>query len=65
MMSGHLGIDPWADYNLLAAAHSQALKLLPRIQQAQTPDELRRAADRAEGFALGIETVEALNAASP
>ncbi|MDR6918928.1 hypothetical protein J2X66_005833 [Pseudomonas sp. 3296] len=43
---------------------TQALKLLERIQQARTADELISAADRAEGFVLGLETVKALNAAS-
>jgi hypothetical protein len=43
---------------------TQALKLLERIQQACTADELFSAADRAEGFVLGLETVKALNAAS-
>ena len=43
---------------------AQALKLLGRIAQAHSPDELWRAADCAEGFVLGLETVKALNARS-
>lgn len=42
----------------------QTLKLLARISQAASADELWRASDRAAGFVLGLETVEALNAAS-
>ncbi|RKS17096.1 hypothetical protein BJ917_5253 [Pseudomonas sp. WPR_5_2] len=53
-----------AAVNLPQGVHAQALKLLARIQQAHSPDELWRAADRAEGFALGLETVKALNPAS-
>lgn len=47
--------------NLPAAVQARASKLLERIQQAHTADELFRASDRAEGFVLGIETVKALN----
>ncbi|MDO9345198.1 MAG: hypothetical protein Q7T99_17125 [Pseudomonas sp.] len=50
--------------NLPEAMLEQAVKLLRGIQQADTADEMGRAADRAEGFVLGIETVRALNAAS-
>jgi len=46
---------------LLGAVHAQALKLLGAIEQARTQTEAWRAADRAEGFALGIETLRALN----
>ncbi|WP_339439673.1 hypothetical protein [Pseudomonas sp. EA_15y_Pfl1_P104] len=63
-MRGSDEFDPWAAFDLPSAIHSQAMKLLERIKQAHTPDELWRAAERAEGFALGIETVKALNAAS-
>lgn len=66
-MSGsdaHEKRDPFAGLHLPAAVQAQALKLLGRIQQAHSPDELWRAADRAEGFVLGLETVKALNVAS-
>ena len=42
----------------------QTLKLQARISQAASADELWRASHRAAGFVLGLETVEALNAAS-
>lgn len=63
-MSGSEVHDPFAGLNLPQAVQAQALKLLTRIQQAHSPDELWRAADRAEGFVLGMETVKALNPAS-
>ncbi|MGP5468998.1 hypothetical protein ACTXNP_22175 [Pseudomonas helleri] len=63
-MSGRDGHDPFAGLNLPHAVQAQALKLLGRIRQANSPDELWRAADRAEGFVLGVETVKALNPAS-
>ncbi|WP_338805740.1 hypothetical protein V8U11_19745 [Pseudomonas chlororaphis] len=50
--------------NLLTAVKVQTFKLLARISQAASADELWRASDRAEGFVLGLETVEALDAAS-
>ena len=53
-----------AALNLPHAVQAQALKLLGRIQQAHSADELWRASDRAEGFVLGLETVKALNDAS-
>lgn len=56
--------DPFTALNLPHAVQAQALKLLNRIQQAHSPDDVRRAADRAEGFVLGVETVKALNPAS-
>lgn len=56
--------DPLAAYNLPQGIHAQALKLLSNIAQARTAADCQRAADRAEGFGLGIETVKALNAAS-
>ena len=62
-MSGDDGHDPLASPNLPAAIRAQALTLLERIQQARTADELFRASDRAEGFVLGINTVQALNPA--
>ena len=63
-MSGRDGHDPLAALNLPAAIHAQALKLLGNIAQARTTRDCERAADRAEGFGLGIETVKALNPAS-
>jgi hypothetical protein len=43
-----------AALNLPHAVQAQALKLLERIQQAHSADELWRASDRAEGFVLGL-----------
>jgi len=63
-MTVHDGRDPLAALILPAAVQARAEKLLERIQQAHNPDELQRAADRAEGFVLGIETVKALNPAN-
>jgi len=53
--------DPLAPLNLPAAIRVQASKLLRAINSAATPADTLRAADRAEGFALGIETLRALN----
>jgi hypothetical protein len=58
---GHGRNDPLAALNLPQALGAQALKLLGAIEQARTQTEAWRAADRAEGFALGIETLRALN----
>lgn len=66
-MSGRYGNeqhDPLAALNLPQGIHAQALKLLGAIAQARTAADCTRAADRAEGFGLGIETVKALNPAS-
>ena len=63
-MSGRDGHDPFAALNPPTAVHSQALKLLTRIAQAHSAEDLWRSADRAEGFVLGLETVKALNAPS-
>ncbi len=38
----------------------QTLKLLARISQAANADDLWRVSDRAAGFVLGLETIEAL-----
>ncbi|TPG85994.1 hypothetical protein EAH72_34730 [Pseudomonas caspiana] len=59
-MNARDGHDPFAALNLPAAVRAQALKLLANIGQARTAAEVQRAADRAEGFGLGIETVKAL-----
>lgn len=56
--------DPFTALNLPQGIHAQALKLLGAIAQARTTAECNRAADRAEGFGLGLETVKALNPAS-
>jgi hypothetical protein len=61
-MSGG-GHDPFAALDLPPAVKVQTLKLLARISQAASADELWRASDRAAGFVLGLETVEALDAA--
>lgn len=52
--------DPLAPLGM-SAIRTQASKLLRAISCAATLEEALRAADRAEGFALGIETVRALN----
>lgn len=53
-----------AALNLPDAVRAQALKLLERITLARHADDLFRAADRAEGFVLGLETAKALNPAT-
>lgn len=53
--------DEFAALNLPRSVHAQALKLLAGIAQASTLADTLHAADRAEGFTLGIETVKALN----
>lgn len=66
-MSGrerHEQNNPMAALNLPQGIHAQALKLLGAIAQARTARDCERAADRAEGFVLGLETVKALNPAS-
>mgnify|MGYP001039742185 CR=1 FL=1 len=63
-MAGTDGQDPFAALNLPHGVHAQALKRLGQIAHARTAAELQRAADLAEGFGLGLETVKALNAAS-
>lgn len=47
--------------NLPTSVQAQATKLLHAIQGARSMIDLQRAADRAEGFGLGIETLRALN----
>ncbi|WP_245846260.1 MULTISPECIES: hypothetical protein [Pseudomonas] len=46
------------------AVHAQALNLLASIEQAKSARDALHAADHAEGFVLGMETLKALNAAS-
>lgn len=53
-----------AALNLPPAVKVQTRNLLTQVVQARTADELFRASDRAAGFVLGLETVEALDAAS-
>jgi len=53
--------DPLEPLNLPSVIRLQASKLLRAITSAATLEDAVRAADRAEGFALGIETVRALN----
>ncbi|RON20564.1 hypothetical protein BK660_16045 [Pseudomonas brassicacearum] len=55
------GGDPLAPLNLPAAIRVQGSKLLCAIRSAATLLDALRAADRAEGFVLGIETLRALN----
>lgn len=61
MSRGHPASDPLAPLLLPAAIRTQGSKLLRAISSAATLLDALRAADRAEGFALGIETVRALN----
>lgn len=61
MSSGNSISDPLAPLGLPAAIRAQASKLLRAINSAATLEDTLRAADRAEGFALGIETLRALN----
>lgn len=56
--------DMLAALDLPPALKAQTLKLLARIRQAANPDDLWRASDRAAGFVLWLETVEALDAES-
>jgi hypothetical protein len=66
-MSGrdrHDSNDPLAALNLPTAVRGRALKMLQAINQAHSAADCTRAADRAEGFVMGIETVKALNPAS-
>lgn len=56
--------DPLTAPNLPHAVRAQALKLLGRIQQVSTADDLFSAADRAEGVFLGLEKAKAMNPAS-
>ena len=44
------------------ALRVETLKLLALIRLAANPDDLWRASDRASGFILGLETVEAMDA---
>ena len=53
-----------AALDLPSAVKIQTLKLLARISQAASADELWRASDRAAGFLLGLETAESLDAAN-
>jgi hypothetical protein len=50
-----------APLNLPIDLHAQACKLLHTIGGARSLNDLRRAADRAEGFTLGVETLRALS----
>lgn len=53
-----------AELNLPRLVQARARKLLSAITEASTVADTLHAADRAEGFALGIETVKALNPAA-
>ncbi|MEO8639989.1 hypothetical protein [Pseudomonas sp.] len=55
------GGDPLAPLGLPAAIRVQGSKLLRAIRSAATLLDALRAADRAEGFVLGIETLCVLN----
>lgn len=56
--------DVLAALDLPLAVKVQTRKLLACISQAASSDELWRASDRAAGFVMGLETVEALDAES-
>lgn len=56
-------LDPFAGMHLPTAAHARALRLLQGIRHAKTLTDTLHAADRAEGFVMGIESLKALNAA--
>jgi hypothetical protein len=60
MSSGNPVSNPLSPLGLPAAIRVQGSKLLRAISSAATPEDTHRAADRAEGFALGIDTVRAL-----
>lgn len=51
-----------AELNLPSLVQARARKLLSAITEASTVADTLHAADRAEGFTLGIETVKALDA---
>ncbi|WP_025809173.1 hypothetical protein [Pseudomonas chlororaphis] len=53
-----------AALNLPPAVKVQTFKLLARIRQAFSADELWRASNRAAGFVLELETVAVLDSAS-
>lgn len=55
--------DPLAPLGLPAAIRAQASKLLRAISSAENLPDTLHTATRAEGFALGVETVRALNPA--
>jgi len=61
MNTGTPSNHPLAPLGLPTAIRAQAIKGLRAISIAATPEEALRAADRAEGFALGIETLRAQN----
>ncbi|WP_124403708.1 MULTISPECIES: hypothetical protein [Pseudomonas] len=58
-------IDPFVALDFPQAVHVRALKLLNSIAQASTVADTLHAADRAEGFAFGIETVKDAYALRP
>ncbi|WP_433770935.1 hypothetical protein [Pseudomonas putida] len=64
MSSSNVISDPLHRLNLPPAVKVQTLKLLARIRQAASADELWCASDRAFGFVLRLETIETLDAGS-
>ena len=62
--TSHAPNDPLAALNLPSEVRARAVRLLAAIAQARTVADCTRAADRAEGFGIGLETVRALNATS-
>ena len=63
MSRGNPISDPFGALNLPSAVRTQADKLLQNINAGATVIDTLRTADRAEGFALGVETVRALRPA--
>ncbi|WCM48969.1 hypothetical protein OH720_18330 [Pseudomonas sp. WJP1] len=62
MSSGNPTSDPLEPLNLPSSIRVQADKLLLAIRSGRTLPDTLRAADRAEGFALGLDTVRVLHA---
>nr|WP_314533525.1 hypothetical protein [uncultured Pseudomonas sp.] len=60
MSRGNRISDPFGPLNLPSAVRVQADKLLHAIDDGSTVHDTLRAADRAEGFTLGVATVRAL-----
>lgn len=61
MNSDNPSSNPLSPLGLPAAIRAQGSKLLSAISNAATLEDTRRAADRAEGLTLGIETLRALS----
>ncbi|MBZ9782852.1 hypothetical protein K9857_15030 [Pseudomonas sp. REP124] len=62
-MSEYARLDPFAELRLPTPVHARALRLLQGIRHARTVADTLHAADRAEGFVMGLESLKALPAA--